>query len=284
MRCDLHVHTHCSDGAHAPEDVLRLAAEAGVEVLSLTDHDTVEAYDLLLAADGVALLPGVEITTSVGDDELHVLGYFPYGFSPRLREFLAGLQAERRERMQVGVERLAAHGMALTFEEVVGQCGGAVVSRSHLAQAMVDKGLVGSYADAFRQYLSSRAGMVPATRMGPQEAIDLVRRERGISVWAHPPVDQLERHLRPLVDSGLNGLEAYGRTRSEADLAALQAAATRHRLLRAGGSDWHGHHATDRLGEFTIPSDQIRQFLSFFDLSGRAGARAAAESNHRRHG
>lgn len=266
VRCDLHVHTHCSDGALPPAKVLQLARSGLVELLSITDHDTVAAYDAIAGQlpGGLRLLPGVEISTSMlGEGELHILGYFPRGINSVLREALDEILVERTERMREGVGRLARDaGLPLAFEDVLTRCSGPVISRSHLAQAMVDKGIVGSYADAFRQYIGSQHPFITAPRTTPERAIDLIRRARGISIWAHPRLDRLDRRLAGLVAAGLNGIEVYGRNRNGEALARLEAAADEHRLLKGGGSDWHGHAGSDRLGAFTVAGEQISQLLS----------------------
>lgn len=267
MRCDLHVHTCRSDGAHTPAEVMRRALEGGIELLSLTDHDTVDAYDELESVATPILLHGVEITTATDDgEELHMLGYFPFGFSSGIRAFLTEVQEERRERMRVALERLGERGIHLSFEALQASCEGPVISRSHLAQAMVDKGLVDSYGGAFRRYIGSRHDIVPRPSIRPEQAIDMIRRERGISVWAHPRLSRLQRELGRLVSAGLNGIEVYHRSRKDHELAPTEALADAHRLLRTGGSDWHGHHPGDQLGQYTIPSQSIRPLLSFFDL------------------
>ncbi len=272
MRCDLHVHTHCSDGAHAPQVVIDRARKGGIDLLSLTDHDTIDAYDQLDAHPGLQLVPGVEITTHLpGTGELHILGYFPHGFTDGLRTDLTQIQQEREDRMREGVGRLARDaGLELTLEHVRTRCKGKVISRSHLAQTMVDRRIVPSYAEAFRLYIGSQHPYIPAPRISPKMAITLIRRSRGISVWAHPQLARLKRHLGGLVDAGLNGIEVYGRKSSGATLTTLESAATSFRLLKGGGSDWHGHSPTDQLGSFTVQAELIGQLLSLFKSSAQS--------------
>jgi len=265
VKCDLHVHTHCSDGVHPPGAVVEFAREGGIDLLSITDHDTIAAYDSIESTDTLRLLPGVEITTHMPDvGELHILGYFPFGFPDSFRDALRQIQAERSERMRCGVARLAQAGLALTMADVEQRCQGDIISRSHLAQTLVDKRLVDSYADAFDRYLGSHQSFVPAPLIRPEGAIDIIRRSRGISIWAHPQLARLERFLAGLVGAGLNGIEVYGRRRTGAALKTLESAAESYRLLRGGGSDWHGHRPSDKLGSFTVPSESIGQLLSFF--------------------
>lgn len=272
VRCDLHIHTHRSDGAHPTLEVLNRARRAGLDVISITDHDTIDAYDEIEpdTLGPVALIHGIELTTGLpSGEELHILGYFPRGFTERFRQFLEKAQSERRERMRIGVGRLAALGHAISMDDVLAQCKGRVINRSHLAQALVDRKIAASYPDAFRRFVGFQCHIIPPPELPPARAIELIRCERGLSIWAHPTPVQIERWLAQLARAGLNGMEVYIRRSNETLQAQLEQSAADSKLLRAGGSDWHGHDPHDPLGSYSVPAERIRQFLSFFPHASR---------------
>lgn len=263
MKIDLHVHTTRSDGSYPPEDVLDMAIGAGIDILSITDHDTLEAHDDLegRTGPGLTLIPGVEFTTHLDDGEIHILGYFPAGFTAGIRRYLEDVQEERRQRIQVAVARLEAIGIDIEYDEILAQCGGNVVSRSHVAAVMVKQGNVSSYRHAFSKYLASHHDIIPPCSISPERVIPLIRQEGGIPVWAHPVFEHFDELLEEMIDWGIRGIEAYGKHGNGVHGLYYQKVAEDQGLLVTGGSDWHGHDRRSPLGKHVVDRRAVAAFL-----------------------
>ncbi len=247
---DLHTHSTCSDGTYRPADLVREAKAAGVTHLALTDHDTVEGVAEAARAareEGIAFLPGVEISAEFQPGTLHILGYGMDAADERLRRSLSEIQRWRRERNPKIVERLRALGLEVTLEEVAARAGGDLVGRPHFAQTLLDKGYVKSRQEAFDLYLAKgRPAYVDKVRLSAEESIALVRDAGGVAVLAHPlqlklgDGEALEAFVKSLADRGLQGVECYYRNHTEGEEARFLALAKKYGLLVTGGSDFHG--------------------------------------------
>jgi 3',5'-nucleoside bisphosphate phosphatase len=241
---DLHSHTTASDGTLSPRELVKLAAKQGVKVLAVTDHDSVsglaEAMDEA-ARHGLEIVPGLEINCDVDGAEIHVLGYCVDWRADWFETFLAEQRAERTGRVHRIVERLTELGLPLTAEEVFAICKDGSPGRPHVAQAMVARGYVRSVREAFDRYL--RAGgpaNVPRRRLAPVEAVRVIRRARGVPVFAHPGLANRDEMIPELVQAGLGGIETYYPEHSAGQIEAYRAICRTHGLVATGGSDYHG--------------------------------------------
>ena len=255
---DLHSHTQASDGTCTPAQLVERAARAHLEALAITDHDTVDGLPEGMAAGarlGVRIIPGVELSATA-QREIHILGL---GIDPEAPELKAALEAfkdQRRQRTPVILENLSRAGMPLPLEAVQAFAKGDILSRSHIAQAMVRAGYVASIAEAFSKYLAiGKPCYVPRPKMTCAQAIGLIRGAGGLAVLAHPY--QMELSM-PLMTSliaemqreGLAGIEAYYWSHTQQQCRALRALAQRMGLLVTGGSDFHGENRPDvQLGD-----------------------------------
>ncbi len=265
MRVDLHVHTHCSDGHFSPADVYRMAKEAEIGVLALTDHDTVMGYDQALPCvetGGPRLLAGVEFTTAHGSGEIHILAYFPDGVPVPVREFLARTCRERRERMREGIDRLGRLGVSLDYQAVERLCQGDCIGRSHLARALVERGTVRTIQQAFQRYLASELEIIPGTEVSVADVIGLVAATGGASVWAHPVFDEFDAEIQGFRDIGLDGVEIHTPRGNGVRGLYFERVVDELGLLAAGGSDWHGFPNQGKLGRFTVSDRLVRPLLS----------------------
>lgn len=256
MRADLHLHTTASDGKDCPEVVARKAREAGMTLVAITDHDTVAGVARAQEAGraiGLPVLSGVELSCGAGE-EIHLLGYGMDATNARMDTLLRAQRAQRALRMQAMVEKLALLGMPVDPQEAQSQ-GAGVYSRLRLADAMIRRGYVPSTKEAFDRYLSpGRAAFVPCRRMPAEEAIRRLTSLGATAVLAHPGrlrMDDgtLQALLPAWIAAGLDGLEAYHATHSDAQCAQYDRMARRHGLLVTGGSDSHGRAGGARIGE-----------------------------------
>lgn len=246
---DLHLHTTHSDGSLTPAEVLKLASRAGVTAVAITDHDTTAGIPEALRAGatlGIEVVPGVEISSRHGDNELHILGYFLDWQDPMLNERLAGLRASRHTRNPRIIERLRALGLDITYEEVRELAGTESVGRPHIARVLMNKGYVQSAKEAFDRFLAhGKPAYVPRELPDPPEAIAWIRAAHGIPVLAHPfwageEAEGLVRLCERLKAAGLGAIEVYYSTHNPRQTADLLDIARRLDLLVTGGSDFHG--------------------------------------------
>jgi predicted metal-dependent phosphoesterase TrpH len=246
-RVDLHSHTTASDGALAPRDLVRKAVEHGVQVLAITDHDSTdglaEAFDEATRHRGLTIVPGLEINCDVAGGEVHVLGYYIDYAADWFQEFLREQRAERVARVHRIAERLAELGMPIDPTEVFAICKEGSPGRPHVAQVMVHRGYVKSVREAFDRYLRTNGpANVPRKRLTPVEAVRIIRRARGVPVFAHPGLATQDALVPELVEAGLLGIEVYYAEHSATQVASYLALCHAHDLIATGGSDFHGPH------------------------------------------
>ncbi len=223
---DLHSHTQHSDGERSPTELLTEAAAAGVQVLAVTDHDTVSGIaDCRAAAErvGVRLVPGIELSSELHGREVHILGHFLDPASGALLKLATGMLAERRERMERMVILAQGMGFAgVTMERVIACSGGENLGRPHLARVLVECGHASSVKDAFDKFLRSRGPLwVDRRRLSVPEAVELIRGASGTSSVAHPGANGVSRQeLKVMADAGPGAVDHRGQRLSRSRRAA----------------------------------------------------------------
>jgi 3',5'-nucleoside bisphosphate phosphatase len=269
-RVDLHTHTTASDGTLAPRELVTKAAQHGVTVLAITDHDSTEGLGEAVAtaaAFRITIVPGLEINCDVEGAEIHVLGYFVDYQAPWFQEFLREQRAERAARVHRIAERLGELGMPIDPAEVLALVKEGSPGRPHIAQVMVKRGYVKSVREAFDKYL--RAGgpaNVARRRLTPSEAVAMIRRARGVPVLAHPGLADRDAIIPELVEAGLLGIEAYYAEHSARQISGYLELCRRHRLVATGGSDYHGPQS----GRNNPPGTPAVPWASWEELQQRA--------------
>jgi 3',5'-nucleoside bisphosphate phosphatase len=268
---DFHNHSTASDGKLTPTQIVDLAAQRGVLIFALTDHDSTEgiaeARQAAAKYPGFVLVPGVELSTDIEGDEVHVLGYFTFEQieNPELQAALAKFRAGRFERGQAMVDKLVAIGKPISWERVLEIAGEASVGRPHVAQALVEAGHVATIPEAFDLYIG-RNGPAYAERekMTPLEAVQTLRRYGAPAVMAHPSFTKSAEVILPeLVQAGLAGMEVYYKNYDEETVANLAAMAHRLGILPLGGSDYHAlnNPGEREPGDIPLPDRVARDFL-----------------------
>jgi predicted metal-dependent phosphoesterase TrpH len=250
---DLHTHSTVSDGSDTPEEVVALAANAGVSALALTDHDRqdgIAAARKKASEVGIELIAGTEISCN-HSGTTHMLVYFLEPGDGPLQDELLRLQVARDNRNDELIARLADLGLPVTMEELEAEAGGSGAGRPHVAAILVRKGVASSVQDAFDRWLAKgRPAYVEKERLDPLPAIALALQSGALPVLAHPlslglSPDELERTIGELADAGLVGLESiYGRYSRE-ERASLAVMAAQAGLAITGGSDHHGTYKPD---------------------------------------
>ena len=244
------------------------AARLGIEVLAITDHDTTEAIPAALAEAqrwGITVVPGVEISTISGQEEIHLLGYFVDQEHRELQALLTRTREARWERAQKMLARLSRLGLPIKWERVLEiSRGSGSIGRPHVAATLVDAGHVSSYEEAFDLWIGrGRPAYVERYKLTPEKAIDLVKKSGGLPVLAHPYIYSrsgqqkqgldLTRWLPRLRTAGLEGLEVYYPNYPRRASRHLLALAIQHGLLITGGSDYHGGMLGNGLGNVAVP-------------------------------
>jgi predicted metal-dependent phosphoesterase TrpH len=272
VRIDLHTHSWVSDGTEPPAQVVASAAEAGLDVLALTDHDSTAGWDEARAAaqqHGVQLVPGMEISCSTaGGVSVHLLAYLADPASPGLLAEIERSRESRETRARRIVEKLSAD-VDISWDDVQAQISdGATIGRPHIADALVERGIVADRPAAFAGLLSAR-GPYYARHYSPDpvEAVALVTEAGGVAVMAHPLARKRGRVvddevIEQLADAGLAGLEADHRDNDDADRAHLRALAARLGLFVTGSSDYHGNGKPNLLGENTTAPEVLDEILA----------------------
>ncbi|MBE7323490.1 PHP domain-containing protein [Nocardioides sp. Y6] len=250
MRIDLHSHSTASDGTQSPTQVVRAAADAGLDVLALTDHDTdrgwAEAAEAA-AEVGIELVPGIEVSTLHHGRSVHLLAYWPDPDHPPLRDALEEIRASRRARVPVMLALLAEHGIELSEDDVArASVGTSAPGRPHVADALVERGVVEHRGEALARYLQPGGpAWVPRTGIELVDAVRWIREAGGTSVVAHPwgrsARDVLGRDtFAALAAEGLAGIEVDHQDHSEQDRRDLRRLADELDLVVTGASDHHG--------------------------------------------
>jgi 3',5'-nucleoside bisphosphate phosphatase len=268
---DLHTHSLCSDGTLAPGDVARLAVARGVRGFALTDHDTTEGLEQAReAARGrVVVLAGCELSAEYGDQPVHVLGI---GFDPEEPAFAAArgaLRTERVRRAQRIIDRLRELGASVPFERVRQLAAGGAIGRPHIADAMIEAGVVSTIEEAFSERWIGTGGRayVQKEALSPVEAVALIRGAGGAAVLAHPAVHAGARAVpetvaREMAAEGLAAIEIEHPEQPPEARARWRALADELGVGTTGGSDDHGARSGYRLGCCLTPEATIEALLA----------------------
>jgi predicted metal-dependent phosphoesterase TrpH len=267
MKLDLHIHTTTSDGAWSPEAVVRGAAEGGLDVIAVADHDTTAAFAAAAAVGvevRVQVIPALEVSSTHEGRDVHVLGYFVEPEAPSMVAHRERATNRRDERMHEMIEKLVAGGIEISFEQVEEAAGPdrGTIGRPHLAKALVASGHVASVQSAFNTLIGDdHDAFVPTHLLTPVEAVELILAAQGLPIWAHPPGDLVDPLLPELVRAGLRGLEVYRPTRKKHDTLRYERICRSSGLLMSGGSDWHTPDGGRKLGDFFVEAMEIDKLL-----------------------
>jgi predicted metal-dependent phosphoesterase TrpH len=267
---DLHTHTTASDGHCTPAELVARAMAAGVEVLSVADHDTVAGCTpaaTACRAAGIEFVTGIEATAVRDGVEVHTLGYFIDTESPELATFLADQRRARIERVREMIDRLAALGMVLDADVILRPAlddQSRAAGRPWIARALVAAGHVGSTDAAFSLWLGrGRPAFVPRVGAAPEEVIDRIHAAGGIASVAHPGLLRRDEWLPRFAEAGLDAIEAYHTDHDEQTTARYIDLADRLVIAVSGGSDYHGDpaHGGGSVGSVSLPREAYERLV-----------------------
>jgi 3',5'-nucleoside bisphosphate phosphatase len=271
---DLHTHSDRSDGTLRPAEVMVLAAQRDLAGVALTDHDTFDGLEeaATTASElGLDFVPGVEFSAEYDDASLHILGYWVDPDDAAIEAELLRLTATRFRRGEMIVEKLRELGFDISIERVLELAGGDAIARPHIAEAMVEAGIVPDEKEAFDRYISDEGlAYVPKHALPPMEALRLIGEAGGVCVLAHPGMwrgsDTVpDRLIEEMAAAGMAGLEVRHPDHDEEMRAKYAAVAERLGLVATAASDCHGERYGYRLGEERTDAE------TFAELKRRAG-------------
>ncbi|MGW7286902.1 PHP domain-containing protein [Streptomyces sp. NPDC054847] len=285
MRIDLHTHSTASDGTDTPAELVRNAAAAGLDVVALTDHDTTRGHAEAAAAvpAGVTLVTGAELSCRLDGIGVHMLAYLFDPEEPDLLRERELVRDDRVPRARAMVGKLRDLGVPVEWEQVARIAGDGSVGRPHVAEALVELGVVPSVSDAFTPLWLADGGRayVEKHELVPFTAVRLVKAAGGVTVLAHPLAVKRgrvvpEAAIAELAACGLDGIEVDHMDHDQETRARLRGLARDLGLLTTGSSDYHGSRKTCRLGEYTtdpeIYGEITRRATGAFPVPGTGGA------------
>lgn len=276
---DLHLHSSASDGRYPPREVMRRAHGVGLTAVALTDHDSVaglpEAEQEARRLQ-IRFLPGCEISVTHRGKDLHLLAYFFGPPSSRMQAILADIRASRGERIHQMIAKLQAAGVGLTHADVVAEArGSASLGRVHVARALVSKGRVAGFGEAFQRLIGvGGPAYVPKVTPDPAEIIAAIWASQGVPVIAHPGLYGLEDPAGFFADWDIGGIEVCHPSHALEIRRLLEAWAARDRLSATGGSDWHG---TEDPGAYVGSCAVAEQVIDQLRARVRSGSAPCAE-------
>ena len=243
-KADLHIHSTCSDGRMSPLQIVDVIKDSKLSAFSITDHDTIDGY---LEAESYAkeheikLIPGVEITASMDEKEVHILAYYFDPQSISLNKLLMAQRVGRRERIKGIIKTLIDLGLEIDYEEVRAEANGANIGRPHVAQVLIHKGYVGNYFEAFSKYLSTeRLGEIKHTYPSYIEVINSIKVAGGASILAHPGKLYSNSEIERFIQAGIDGIECIHPSHNFSLQKKYTELTESNSLLLTGGSDYHG--------------------------------------------
>lgn len=244
FRADLHCHTTFSDGSLSPIQVIELAKQIGLSGLSITDHDSIEAYESAIPfaqANGLELIIGAEFSASFDKVSIHILAYSFPADHPDIQNFCHQHQLRRQNRNRAILAKLSECGIPITEEEVAACAESETIGRPHIAQAMMKKGYIDTIYEAFRKYLGEgRPCYVYGNEFSVQETIDIIHRAQGLAILAHPHLIKDATLVKKLLMLNFDGLEGYyGKLPLDQNSKWVEIAQRKGWII-TGGSDFHG--------------------------------------------
>lgn len=270
MMIDLHTHTACSDGTDSPTELMKKACEVGIDVIGLTDHDTVSGWEeasIAARANSIRLVRGMEITATCHGVRVHILGYLFNSEDNKVQDHIRSVRESREGRARAITERLAAD-FPVTFEDVMRQAApGATLGRPHIADALVEKGILANRSEAFEQLLATSSPYyVEQYAPDARAVVEFIHAAGGKTVWAHPKAMKRgtvapDRAYRELAEAGLFGIEVDHRDNPADTRQFLTDIVNAYGLARFGSSDYHGRGKPNKLGENTTSPDAYRALI-----------------------
>ena len=256
---NLHLHTNVSDGRLTPEEVVNRANEIGLDLISITDHDNADAYNLLPKEIApLRIIPGIEISSLYQGSDVHILGLGLNLHSQSLLDMIEMYLVWRKERAIKMIHKLAELGMPISLDEVVAISGSrGLIVRPHIAQVLLNHGYVHSKSEAFEKYIGDNGpAYVHKPEFSTQEAIEVIHKADGFAIIAHPGDLAHPAYVNDIIKMGIDGLEVWHPDHNLGQIAHFTDLCKNLGLYMTGGSDFHGDNERYNLFE-EVPASEI---------------------------
>ena len=258
-RINLHLHTNVSDGALSPAQLIQRAQQSGLHLISITDHDTMDAYQLLpRELDPLLILPGMEISSMHEENDVHILALGCDPTARVLREMMEMYLTGRRERAIKMIRILKSLGMEITLAEVVKVAGSReLIVRPHIAQILVNRGYCATKNEAFDKYIGNgKPAFVPKPELTVPDALKIIHSAGGFALIAHPGKLEKPDYVEDFVAMGVDGLEVWHPDHEDADIARFTEICQNNGLYMTAGSDFHGEKQKHSLFD-AVPCGEV---------------------------
>ncbi len=255
---DLHIHTTFSDGSGSVNEVLEEASQKNLRAISITDHDCTDAYPFAIELGlkmGIEVIPGVELSSEIEGNDIHILGYYIDIENRIFCQKLKEMKEARLIRAEKIVKNLNKQGIDLRFDTVLSIAGVGAIGRPHIAAALLKEELVYSFREAFDKYIGyGLPAYVEKLKMHPKEVFDLIKTARGVPVLAHPGVTHVDERIPEFIKSGLMGIEVYHTEHPASIERYYLRIVKKNHLAFTGGSDFHNrNHNKSEIGFPHVP-------------------------------
>lgn len=246
---DFHLHSTFSDGTYTPEELVGLASEKKIKAIALTDHDTISGIKRGKKAavnKKIDFISGIEFSADLYGKEIHILGLFIDENNPRIINLIEELKKDRLDRTEIILEKLANHKIYIDKKEILQEVKSDLISRTHIADKMREKGYIRSHREAFTKYLGSGGrAYLPKDNLTPERAVEVIKEVGGLAFIAHPKLIRLRKRIvldliYKLMNFGLDGLEVYYPGFTPQDRDYYEKICKENNLIMTGGSDFHG--------------------------------------------
>ncbi|MGC9361730.1 MAG: PHP domain-containing protein [Candidatus Syntrophosphaera sp.] len=264
-RINLHLHTTVSDGALTPAQIVRRCAQIGLDLISITDHDTCDAYKLLEMEDlPLRILPGMEVSSMHEGTDVHVLAYGCKMEDPGLVEMMDMYRSGRRERAVRMIEKLADLDVNISLEEVVGVSGSReLIVRPHIAQILVKRGYAKNKNEAFDKYIGNFGpAYSPKPELSVKKVVDIIHAAGGLAVIAHPGKLFKASYIKEFIGMGIDGLEIWHPDHQPFEVEEFARLCREHGLYMTAGSDFHGEKDKHNLFDSVPATEEILASVS----------------------
>ena len=261
---DLHTHTNYSDGLYSPKKLIDKARNKGLNGISITDHDTIdaipEALEYVKDFKSFQIIPGIEFSSFYSKSEVHILGYFIDINNEELLKMIRKIKSSRWDRGVAMLNRLNDLNIVLPRIDILSEAKeSGFIGRANIARQLVQYKYVDTIGEAFEKYLNiGKPAYVERFKLSIKDTIDLIHKAGGISVLAHPGLIEDQSALKECLRYGIMGIECYHSKHTEAQTKKYLDFSKKHNLISTGGSDYHGDE--DILGDYTTDIDSIKIF------------------------
>lgn len=264
---DLHIHSTYSDGLLTPSEIVKHAIQLNLTTIAITDHDSVSGIKeaIKLSQDRIEIIPAMEMSSNIGDLDIHILGYYIDYEKNELNAYLEIFKEYRLKRIEKIIKHLFADGIKLNFERIKSIVGNGSLGRPHIAEALLRDGYVHSINEAFVRYLGYHTPYYePKKAVLPKEVIQKIKDCQGIPVIAHPGTIGNRDVIYHLIIEGIAGIEVWHPEHSKRQQQELREIALKNGLLMTGGSDFHGFRGSEnQIGKYGCAEEEVQMLKEY---------------------